>query len=186
MGLEVGHSVRSVRECIREAKLDITVATNLIESRLIAGNQDLYNDMCNLTGPGKIWPTKKFFQVKLKEQQARHKKYDGSEHKLEPNIKECPGGMRDIQMIGWVAKRHFRTKTLRELIDHNFLTREEWNILHTGQSLLWRIRYGLHLITRRREDRLLFDHQRAVAEQFGFRASDNSGVEQFMKMYYRT
>lgn len=186
MGLEVGHSVRSVRECIREAKLDITVATNLIESRLIAGNQDLYNDMCNLTGPGKIWPTKKFFQVKLEEQQARHKKYDGSEHKLEPNIKECPGGMRDIQMIGWVAKRHFRTKTLRELIDHNFLTREEWNILHTGQSLLWRIRYGLHLITRRREDRLLFDHQRAVAEQFGFRTSDNSGVEQFMKMYYRT
>ncbi len=186
IGLEVGHSVRSTRDCVREAKRDITVATNLIEARLLTGSKELFKDMRKLTGPQNIWPTRKFFEVKLQEQSARHKKYDDSEHKLEPNIKECPGGLRDIQMIGWVAKRHFGADTLEELIDYDFLTRDEWQRLRTGQSLLWGIRYGLHLMTNRRDDRLLFDYQRSIAEQFGFKAQGNSGIEQFMKMYYRT
>jgi len=186
IGLEVGHSVRTIKDCIYEAKNDITVATNLMESRLLAGNASIYNEMCRQTGPKKIWPTKKFFEAKLKEQIERHKKYDNSEHKLEPNIKEGPGGLRDIQMIGWVAKRHFGADTLKDLITHDFLSAEEYRILNAGQSLLWRIRYALHFITNHREDRLLFDYQRNVAELFGFRSQDSSGVEQFMKMYYRT
>jgi [protein-PII] uridylyltransferase len=186
IGLEVGHSVRTIKDCISEAKNDITVATNLMESRLLAGNEAIYNEMCKLTGPRKIWPTKKFFAAKLAEQVERHRKYDNSEHKLEPNIKEGPGGLRDIQVIGWVAKRHFGAETLKDLVTHEFLTEDEYRILDSGQSLLWRIRYALHYITGHREDRLLFDYQRSVAELFGFRAQDNSGVEQFMKMYYRT
>ena len=186
IGLEVGHSVRTVKDCVVEAKQDITVVTNLMEARLLVGNKELYSDMCRKTGPDKIWPTKKFFAAKLDEQIQRHKKFDDTDHKLEPNIKEGPGGLRDIQVIGWVVKRYFGANTLSDLVTHKFLTRDEFNTLDTGQSLLWRIRYALHYITGRREDRLLFDHQRAVAQLFGYSTQDNTSVEQFMKMYYQT
>ena len=186
IGLEVGHSVRTVKDCVVEGKQDITVVTNLMESRLLSGNRDLYSDMCRKTGPDKIWPTKKFFAAKLEEQIQRHKKFDDTDHKLEPNIKEGPGGLRDIQVIGWVVKRYFGANTLGDLVRHKFLTRDEFNTLDAGQSLLWRIRYALHYITGRREDRLLFDHQRAVAQLFGYSSQDNTSVEQFMKMYYQT
>lgn len=186
IGLEVGHSVRTVRDSVREAKKDVTVATNLMESRLLTGDANLYESMRTATGPGKIWPPRKFFQAKLEEQIARHRKYDNSGHNLEPNIKEGPGGLRDIQMIGWVAQRQFGTSDLHRLVDHGFLTRQEYQILNTGLTFLWRVRYALHLHTGRREDRLLFDYQKHIARAFGHQANDNSGVEQFMKMYYRT
>jgi [Protein-PII] uridylyltransferase len=186
IGLEVGHSVRNVNDCLKESRKDITVVTNLMEARLLAGNQELFDQMCRITGPKKIWPAKKFFLAKLREQTERHHKYDDTDHKLEPNIKEGPGGLRDIQMIGWVAKRNFGANTLEELVAHEFLTEDEYRILDAGQSLLWRIRYGLHFITNRREDRLLFDHQRQLAQLSGFNGQDNTGVGQFMKMYYRT
>ena len=186
IGLEVGHSVRTVKDCIREARKDITVATNIMESRLLTGNRDLYQQMRHKTGPDKIWDTKKFFAAKLVEQIERHHKYDDTDHKLEPNIKEGPGGLRDIQMIGWVAKRHFGVDTLHDLVNHGFLTDEEYKTLDGGQVFLWKIRYALHYLTGRREDRLLFDHQRNLANTFGFHAHDNSGVERFMKMYYQT
>ena len=186
IGLDVGHSVRSVKDCAREAKSDITVATNLMESRFLAGNRELFESMQKVTGPKKIWPARKFFEAKCKEQQARHQRFDGTEHKLEPNIKEGPGGLRDLQMIAWVAKRHFGSGDLEEFVEHGFLTKDEYRVLHTGCLFLWRVRFALHIIAGRHEDRLLFDYQRSVAEKFGYVSEDNSGVEQFMKMYYRT
>lgn len=186
IGLEVGHSARKLKECVAEARKDITVATNLMESRLICGNQKLYEKMSGATGATKIWPSRKFFQAKWEEQQQRHNKYDGTEHKLEPNIKEGPGGLRDIQMIDWVAKRHFNASRLRELVKHKFLTREEYEALAEGREFLWRVRFALHIQTGRHEDRLLFDHQKSVARSFGYDSRDNSGVEQFMKVYHRT
>ena len=186
IGLEVGHSVRTIKECVREAKHDITVATNIMESRLLRGNDTLYKKMLYNTGPKKIWPTKKFFEAKWQEQIQRHHKFDDTDHNLEPNIKEGPGGLRDIQMIGWVAKRHFGVDRLQDLVTHHFLTNEEYQKLDKGQTFLWRVRFGLHNLTGRREDRLLFDYQRNLARLFGFNAKDNSGVEQFMKMYYQT
>lgn len=186
IGLEVGHSVRTVKECIRESKNDITVTTNMMESRLLTGNAELFQQMRKATAPDKIWPTRKFFEAKLAEQVARHHKFDDSAHNLEPNIKEGPGGLRDIQMIGWVAKRHFGAEELRELVDHGFLTKTEYQTLNTGLAFLWRIRFALHIHTGRREDRLLFDYQKHVAGVFGYQSDDNSAVEQFMKMYFRT
>lgn len=186
IGLEVGHSVRTVRDCVTEGRADITVATNIMESRFISGQQELFESMRKATGPDKIWPTKKFFKAKWQEQIERHKKYDDTDHNLEPNIKEGPGGLRDIQMIGWVAKRHFDAKTLHDLVNYDFLTEEEFRVLDNGQAFLWRIRYALHNLTGRQENRLLFDHQRHVAQIFGHHAKDNSGVEKFMKMYYQT
>jgi len=186
IGLEVGSSVRTVKECLKAAKADITIVTNIMEARLVTGNQELFDTMCKVTSPKKIWPPRKFFEAKLKEQQIRHKKYDESEHNLEPNIKEGPGGLRDIQVIDWVAKRHFGAKRLSELKAHGFLTDSEYEALNSGRAFLWRVRYALHMLTGRREDRLSFDHQRNVAKIFGFESKDNTAIEKFMKQYYRT
>ena len=186
IGLEVGHSVRTVKECVQEAKSDVTIATNLMESRLIVGNAALFDSMAEMTGPGKIWPSRKFFAVKMEEQTARHHKFHDSENNLEPNIKEGPGGLRDIHTVGWVAKRHFGAERLRELVRHGFLSQKEYDSLNRGHNFLWRVRYALHIISGRREDRLLFDHQKNVAGKFGYATDDNSGVEQFMKTYYQT
>ena len=187
IGLEVGHSVRNVVQCVDEARRDITVATNLMEARLLVGPETLFQAMRAATGPEQLWPIRDFFAAKLREQTARHHKYHDTAYKLEPNVKERPGGLRDIQMIGWVAKRHFGAETLAELVQHGFLTPAEYHDLIEGQNHLWRVRMALHLLSGRREDRLLFDHQRALAQQFGYRdEGPHLAVEQFMKRYYRT
>ncbi|MDH3354446.1 MAG: [protein-PII] uridylyltransferase, partial [Chromatiales bacterium] len=160
---------------------------NLMESRLLSGSENLYQQMRSATGPDKIWPSTLFFAAKLEEQQNRHAKFNDTAYNLEPNIKEGPGGLRDIQNIGWVAKRHFGAERLADLVTYNFLTEEEYQLLHEGEQFLWRVRFGLHSIAGRREDRLLFDHQRSLAEQFGYRNDQSHmAVEQFMRAYYRT
>jgi len=187
IGLEVGQSVRSVKDCVKESKKDITVATNLMEARLIEGDAGLFEGMRKATSVDKLWPSRKFFEAKLAEQRARHHKFHDTAYNLEPNVKEGPGGLRDIQMIGWVAKRHFGADTLHELVTHEFLTESEYQSLNAGQSFLWQVRFALHTLAGRREDRLLFDYQRTLAEQFGYRDDDaNLAVEKFMKRYYRT
>ncbi|MCU7920352.1 MAG: [protein-PII] uridylyltransferase [Candidatus Thiodiazotropha sp. (ex Epidulcina cf. delphinae)] len=187
IGLEVGHSVRTVDDCIREAALDITVITNLIESRFLAGSRALFEEMLLATGPDRMWNSYDFFEAKWDEQRNRHAKQDGSISNLEPNIKESPGGLRDIQMIGWVAKRHFKIYDLHDLVRHEFLTEAEYQTLLEGQNHLWRVRFALHLLTGRRDDRLLFDHQRTLASYLGYDADyANLAVECFMRDYYRT
>lgn len=187
IGLEIGHSVRTLDECVTEATADITVATNLQEGRLLIGPLELFEKQRELCAPDKIWPSKDFFQAKLDEQITRHQKYHDTAYNLEPNIKESPGGLRDIQVIGWVAKRHFGVDTLKDLIKDEFITEQEYQSLHEGQAFLWKVRFGLHVITGRREDRLLFDHQRTLAKQFGYKDDRHHlAVEYFMKQYYRT
>ncbi len=187
IGLEVGQSVRSVKECVRESKKDITVATNLMEARLIVGNARLFERMRTATSANKCWPSRKFFEAKWAEQRTRHYKFHDTAYNLEPNVKEGPGGLRDIQMIGWVAKRHFGADTLHELVTHEFLTESECQSLTDGQGFLWQVRFALHILTGRREDRLLFDYQRTLAAEFGYSDDDaNLAVEKFMNRYYRT
>jgi [protein-PII] uridylyltransferase len=187
IGLEVGHSVRTIKDCVQEAKKDITVATNLMETRLLLGDQSIFEKMQEVTGPAKLWPSRKFFAAKWEEQIQRHHRFDDTGYNLEPNIKEGPGGLRDIQMISWVTQREFGTASLDELIEHGFLTKDEYRSLIKGRNYLWHVRNGLHFLADRREDRLVFDHQRALAAEAGF--EDQPGklaVEQFMKRYYRT
>lgn len=186
-GLELGHSVRTLDDCTQQATSDITVVTNLMESRLIAGSPLLYDEMRHRTGPDKIWSGETFYEAKIQEQKLRHKRYFSSSYSLEPNIKESPGGLRDIQVIGWVTKRHFKVDSLNSLASFGFLTPGEIKSLQSCLNFLWRIRFALHLITSRREDRLLFDHQGLVAELLGFgNHSDQNAVENLMKDYYRT
>ncbi|MGI9336493.1 MAG: [protein-PII] uridylyltransferase, partial [Gammaproteobacteria bacterium] len=134
-----------------------------------------------------IWPSREFFEAKMQEQRARHARYHDTAYNLEPNLKEGPGGLRDVQMVGWVAKRHFGANTLDELVSHRFLTSSEHALLIEGQDFLWSVRFALHTLSGRREDRLLFDLQRRVAQAFGYLDDDaNLAVEKFMKRYYRT
>ncbi len=187
IGLEVGHSVRTIDDCVREAAQDITVITNLIEARQLAGSQPLFQAMLEATGPDRMWSSHTFFEAKWKEQIQRHAKQDDSISNLEPNVKDSPGGLRDIQTIGWVAKRHFQIKDLHDLVRHDFLTEAEYKTLIDGQNHLWRVRFALHLLTGRHDDRLLFDHQRTLAAQLGYDDDyANLAVECFMRDYYRT
>lgn len=185
IGLEIGHSVRSVEQTVTECKEDITVITNILEARLLKGSNALYEQMRKATSGKRLWPSKKFFIKKCEEQKARHIRYEDTGYRLEPNVKESPGGLRDIQTIGWIAKRHFETDRINILVKSGYLTESEFDTLRNGHTYLSRIRLGLHLLTGRREDRLLFDHQRILAQQFGFISTDNEAVEHFMQQYYR-
>jgi len=187
VGLEIGHSVRTVAECSAEASADLTIATTLMESRLLVGPVALFHEMEAIIEPTCMWPSATFFEEKRKEQISRHHRYHDTAYNLEPNVKGSPGGLRDIQMIGWVAKRHFGAATLAELVDHKFLTPGQLQRLEDGEHFLWRIRFALHVLTGRREDRLLFDHQTRLAEMLGYEdASYTLAVEQMMQRYYRT
>jgi [protein-PII] uridylyltransferase len=187
IGLEVGSSVRTVADCVREAEADVTVVTTLMESRLLDGQPGLFEAMQAATSPDRLWPTRAFFEAKLAEQVARHHRYHDTAHNLEPNLKGSPGGLRDIQVVCWVAKRHFGIGSLHQLAQQGFLTDYEYRRLLAGQNLLWKIRWGLHTLAGRREDRLLFDHQVRLAKLFGYEdASFTLAVEQFMQKYYRT
>lgn len=184
--LDIGHSVRSLKDCVQQARADITVATNLMEARLIFGDAKLLTEMSESTGPLKVWPGHKFFSAKRDEQSKRHHRFNDTAYNLEPNIKEGPGGLRDIQTIGWVAKRHFSATTLRDLLEHKFLTENELNLLLEGQNWLWKIRFALHMLTGRHEDRILFDFQKDLADLFGYKDTHVIAVEQFMQHYYKT
>ncbi|MEQ1485617.1 [protein-PII] uridylyltransferase [Methyloglobulus sp.] len=189
IGLKPGQSVRTVEECVTAAINDQTVMTSLMENRLITGNAALYQKLRNGITPDKIWPSDQFFAVKMWEQLLRHAKYHDTAYNLEPNIKDGLGGLRDLQVITWVFKRHYNSETLRELIKYGFLPESEYNQLFAALHVLWRIRYALHLLTNSCEDRLIFDYQRDLARQFGFSKDNqqyNEDVEQFMQFYFKT
>ncbi len=193
LGLEIGHSVRSIAQCVDEGRADITITTNLLEARLLSGSAEFFNQLQHSISDDSIWPSGPFFIAKRNEQHARLEKYNDTAYNLEPNIKEGPGGLRDIQNILWVTRRHFgatnldrESGTLRELVDHHFLTTTECADLEAGQERLWEIRFALHLIAGRAEERLLFEYQPELAQYFGHLDSGhNRSVESFMHSYFR-
>ena len=187
IGLETGHSVRTVEECAQESAAEVGVMTTLLEARLLAGNESLLIGMRAALAPDHVWPVKAFFEAKVREQAERHLKAHDTAYNLEPNVKTGPGGLRDIQTIAWVAKRHFGSDTLDGLATRGFLSAAELRRLKQAQAFLWKVRFGLHIVTGRREDRLLFDHQIRLAQTFGYEdASYTLAVEQLMQRYYRT
>ncbi len=185
--MDVGHSVRSPAECAAQARDDVTVATSLMESRLLAGPRALYERMRQEATGEAVWSSRDFLEAKLAEQRERHHRFDDTAYKVEPNVKESPGGLRDLQIVGWVAKHHFGVRSLDELVALGFLERDEARMLIDCRDFLWQVRFALHVDAGRREDRLLFENQRALAARFGYRDDDaNLAVEQFMRRYYRT
>jgi len=189
IGLKPGQSVRTVEECVEVAQYDQAIMTSLMEMRMITGSTKLYRELSAAITADKIWPSDRFFAAKMEEQQLRYIKYHDTAYNLEPNIKEGPGGLRDLQVIAWVFKRQYNTSTFKELVDYGFLLESEYDDLANAVEVLWRIRYALHLMTGRCEDRLIFDYQRDLARQFDFKAVTqhyNEDVEQFMQFYFKT
>jgi [protein-PII] uridylyltransferase len=183
--LDIGHSVRSIKECLKQAVKDVTVATNLMEMRQVAGNEALTQQLLPLLHEDVFWTSEKFFIAKCKEQEKRHQRYHGAAYTLEPNLKANPGGLRDIQTIAWVAKRHFLADSLEELVEHNYLYPSEFSELLEAQDYLWRMRFALHFVAGRSENRLLFDYQTDVAKMMGFGDEGKAPVERMMKRFFR-
>jgi len=183
--LDIGQSVRSIKECIKQAKNDVTVATNLMEMRQICGNEALTQNLYSLLEADSFWTSKKFFIAKRDEQHERHQQYHGASYTLEPNLKANPGGLRDIQTIAWVAKHHFSADSLEELVAHKYLTQNEFFELLECQDYLWRMRAALHIIAGRSENRLLFDYQPDVAKLMGFGEEGKLAIERMMQRFFR-
>lgn len=186
IGLEIGHSVRTISECRQQAEEDITIATNLLEARFLCGDKTLFDSLEQLTVENKTWDTSRFFELKRQEQFERHQKYNDTANNLEPNIKESPGGLRDIQVVNWVAQQHFDVQNLEGLRQKGFLANSEFETLHQAQDFLWTIRFALHQLAGRKQEKLMIDHQRELARQLGYTDNESRlAVEQFMKDYYR-
>lgn len=185
IGLEVGHSVRTVDECLSAAKGDITVLTSLVEARLLCGSEPLY---CQMLGrlEGDFDPLA-FYQAKVLEQQERYLRFNETPYSLEPNCKESPGGLRDLHVIFWVAHAAGYGTSWNDLARHGLLTQDEARDFEICEDFLDNLRIRLHFTVGRREDRLLFDYQTVLAEQFGYMGTDGKRAsEQLMQKYYRT
>ncbi|MDP2071512.1 [protein-PII] uridylyltransferase [Methylotenera sp.] len=197
IGLNVGHSVRSLNECVDEAKKDITVQTNLLESRLLTGETNFYKSFLNRVNGTLEKPTDiaNFFSAKLKEQNNRHYKFNDTAYNLEPNIKESPGGLRDIHMILWVtqclnmggSRLTTSSNTWALLTKQNIITPLEARQIQQHQRNLQLLRIRLHFLSNRREDRLLFDFQNELADSLGYvNTPRKRASEQMMQSYYRS
>ncbi len=184
--LIIGHSVRSIEQCISFAKADITINTNLLEHRLIAGNKKIYNEFCLELAKNLHGDTSEFFHKKLEEQENRYKRHGNTEYNLEPNVKETPGGLRDLQLIDWISTHFFKKNDRRQLVSNKILSESDLDLLRNNESFLWRVRYEIHLHANRIEERLLFDYQTYLAKKLGyFEEKKSLGVERFMQDYYR-
>ena len=182
-GLEIGSSVRTVEECVSEAEQDITVRTSLLESRLICGKKVLFKEFESTYA--KTLDPKLFFQAKLAEQIQRHYKYQDTPYSLEPNCKESPGGLRDLQVISWVSKAAHLGSTFKDLNIAGLVTQRELTELNRNQHFLETLRANLHLLAKRRQDVLAFDLQAPLAAAMGIKEeSSRLASEAIMRRYY--
>ena len=182
-GLEIGSSVRNVAECISESEQDITVRTSLLEARLICGKKQLFNDFAKAFEAA--MDPKAFFQAKQAEQIQRHYKYQNTPYSLEPNCKESPGGLRDLQVISWVSKAALLGDTFKDLNEAGLVTQRELTELNRNQRFLETLRANLHLLAGRRQDVLAFDLQAALAASMGVtEESSRQASEAIMRRYY--
>lgn len=187
LGLEVGHAVRTIDECLEQARKEVEIRTSLLESRFLFGDRRLFKRL-QLTLFQKVLPNDResFLRAKLLEQAKRHDRFGNSLFYLEPNLKESPGGQRDIHTFFWISKYRYRVAQVRELIATGIITAEEYRTFTRCREFYWRCRNALHYRAGRREDRLTFHHQLELAAEFGYRDRPGvRGVEQFMRRYYQ-
>ncbi|MEY4752998.1 MAG: hypothetical protein RJA44_673 [Pseudomonadota bacterium] len=183
IGLEIGSSVRSVEDCVKESRADVTVQTALLEARLLCGAKRLYTQLRRWTRD--VLDPATFFRAKLLEMRQRHGKYEDTPYSLEPNCKESPGGLRDLQVVRWVAAAAGLGHNWGEMAKRGLITRFEVSQLQRNEGLLRLIRARLHAVANRREDRLVFDLQTAVAESFGYVSTpEQRASEALMRRYY--
>jgi len=182
IGLEIGHSIRTVDECLSESAADITVQTSLLESRLVTGNRKLFQFLQE-RHIAAINP-QAFFQAKTLEMRQRHVKYEDTPYSLEPNCKESPGGLRDLQVILWVSKAAGLGDSWRKLAERGLITPTEARQLMQKERAFKDIRIRLHIHAGRREDRLLFDVQTPIAQTFGFETTETRRASEYLMQHY--
>jgi [protein-PII] uridylyltransferase len=182
IGLEIGHSIRTVDECLTESAADITVQTSLLEARLITGNRKLFHFLRDRFNAA--MNPQAFFQAKTLEMRQRHAKYEDTPYSLEPNCKESPGGLRDLQVILWVAKAAGLGDSWRKLSQRGLITGTEARQLTQKERAFKDIRIRLHIHTGRREDRLVFDVQTPIAESFGYKTTDTRRASEYLMQHY--
>jgi [protein-PII] uridylyltransferase len=186
MGLKVGHASRSVNECIRQAKADMTIRTSLLESRFLFGDHKLYEELtarfdkevAQGTGP-------EFVAAKLAEREERHRRAGQSRYLVEPNVKDGKGGLRDLHTLFWIAKYVYRVREPEGLIARGVFDSDEFKLFRRCEDFLWSVRCNMHFLAGRAEERLSFDIQRDIAVRLGYTARPGlREVERFMKHYF--
>ena len=186
-GLPVGHAVRSLEQCTEASIEDITVLTALLEARPLAANEHERRELQGAASPRLAWPPQEFFDAKREELLERHARYGDTADNLEPNLKEGPGGLRDVQTLHWMALRIIGTADMESLVAFGQLGADEVATIERERRALARLRYGLHLVAGKREERLRFDYQKLLAARLGFEDTGGTlAVEQMMQGFYRS
>ena len=189
LGLKVGHATRSLAECVRLAKQDITIRTAILEARYLWGDKALHEELRKkfwaevATGSGRD-----FVEAKLAERDQRHQHQGESRYLVEPNIKESKGGLRDLQTLYWIGKYLYHVEDAADLVDHGVFTRDEYKTFQKAEAFLWNVRVHLHYLVNRAEERLSFDVQPALAAMMGYTNPEKPrrAVEAFMRAYFLT
>ncbi|MEO6154682.1 MAG: DUF294 nucleotidyltransferase-like domain-containing protein, partial [Thermomonas sp.] len=185
-GLPVGHAVRSLAQCTQSAADDLTIMTALMEARALAASDTDRAQLANAIAPERVWPPGEYFGAKREELRQRHARFGDTSDNLEPNLKEGPGGLRDIQTLRWMAMRMAGTRDLESLVALGQLGADEYETVVRARRDVSRLRWGLHLVANKREERLRFDYQKSLAERLGFVDIEGSlAVEQMMQGFYR-
>ena len=185
LGFKIGHSVRNIKQTKEEFNVEITTATNLIESRFLIGSSMVFDKMNQAISTS--LSIKKFYRLKLQEQANRHRKFRDSAYQLEPNIKESPGGLRDLHMIRWLSISQGKGSTFKEMFENNLIDKIEFNKIQLHEAKITKRRILLHILAKRTEDRLVFDVQNKLATKLGFKNTKNKkSSEIVMKSYYKS
>ena len=186
LGLKVGHSTRSIADCIRLARADFTIRTALLEARFIYGDRELYDDLEKRFDAEVVKGTaNEFVEAKLAERDQRHTRSGESRYLVEPNVKEGKGGLRDLNTLFWIAKYVYRVKQPSDLVKEGVFTKEEYQTFRKAENFLWAVRCELHFLTGRAEERITFDLQTEMAKRLGYQTHRGlKAVERFMKHYF--
>ena len=187
VGLKPGHGTRTVAESRDQARADVTIMTALLEARLLTGSSKLFEQLAKAINARSVWSSRQFYRAKVREQTGRRHDHGNTASNLEPEVKNGPGGLRDLHTVHWILKRRFGSAKLDTLAEQGLISAEQLDGLRRARDFLSRVRFALHLHSGRMEDRLLFDHQKQLAGIFGYHdQTGNRAVEQFMQRYYRT
>ncbi len=182
---QLGASVRTLAECIEVGKTEISVATNMFESRFLIGNEQLWQQLMERLFHADFWPIQDFFTAKVEEKNERYARYHNTSYNLEPDLKHSPGGLRDLHLLSWIMLRHYGLHSLESLFEKGLLYPEEYLELQQAQQTLFRMRFALHLQLKRYDNRLRFDRQLQLSEQLGYQGEGNQPVETMMKAFFQ-
>ena len=186
LGLKVGHATRSVVECLRLARQDITIRTAILEARHLCGDRSLFDELRKKFWEDAAANGRDFVEAKLAERKARHTRQGESRYLVEPNLKESKGGLRDLQTLYWLGKYLYRVENAADLVEHNVFSKEEFKVFQKAEAFLWNVRVRLHYLLDRAEERLSFDVQPAMAAAMGYTDAEKPrrAVEAFMRAYF--